>query len=112
MIISGVGSPGTVSTATGSKITAATVGTVGAQVVALNAARVSISFHNPGSGNVFVYPVTNAAGAPNNPSNASPAGAFLVMPGAQLTISGECQLAFGAFAANAGSQLTIMQSNL
>jgi hypothetical protein len=112
MIISGVGSPGTVSTATGSKVTAATVGTVGAQVVAGNSARVSISFHNPGSGNVFVYPVTNSAGAPNTPSNASPAGAFVVMPGTMLMLSGECQLAWGAFAANAGSQLTIMQSNL
>jgi hypothetical protein len=108
----GVGSPGTVSTATGGKVSGATVGTVGAQVIAGNAARVSISFENPGSGSLFVYPVTNAAGAPNTPSNANPAGSFVVMPGAMLTISGECQLAWGSFAANASSPLTIMESNL
>jgi hypothetical protein len=107
-----VGAAATVSTANGGKVTAATVGTVGAQVVAGNAARQSIRFHNPGTGNVFVYPVVNSTGGINAPSNANPAGSFVVMPGAMLVICGECQLAFGAFGANANSPLTVFESNI
>jgi hypothetical protein len=107
----GVGSPGTVSTANGGKVSAATVGTTGAQIIAGNPSRQSITFANVGSANLFVFPVTNAAGGINAPSNANPAGSFVVMPGANLVIGGECQLGWGAFAVNANSPLTVMESN-
>jgi hypothetical protein len=107
-----VGAPGTASVTANGGLSSAIVGVSGAQVVAGNPARQSIRFHNPGGGNLFVYPVSNAAGAPNTPSNANPAGAFVVMPGGLLTVGGECQGAWGSFAANASSPLTIMESNL
>jgi hypothetical protein len=107
----GVGAPGTASTANGGKVSAATVGTVGAQVIAGNPSRQNITFHNPGPGNVFVYPMLNATGGSNSPTNANPAGSFVVMPAAELMIAGECQLAWGAFAVNASSPLTVRESN-
>jgi hypothetical protein len=109
-----VGSPGTVSSASGGKVTAQNaITTVGAQVVAQNPQRVSIVFHNPGANNIFVYPLVNALGGVNAPTNAAPGGSFEVFPGGLLTISGECQTAWGAFA-NTGTTnaLTIMESNL
>jgi hypothetical protein len=110
-IVSYVGSPGTVGPANGGKLTASNPGTTGAQVLAANPARQSITFANPGPSNVFVYQMTNASGGPNSPSNVNPSGAFLVMPGAMLTVSGECQLAWGAFGASASNDLTIMETN-
>jgi hypothetical protein len=69
-------------------------------------------FHNCGSVALFVYPLTLASGLPNSPSVASPQGSFQVMPGGLLTISGECQLAWGAFAASGSGSLTISESNI
>jgi hypothetical protein len=111
-IVTGVGSPGTISTATGGKVSGATVGTVGAQVIAGNPARQSIIFHNPGTTNVSVYPLLNATGGTNSPSSGNPAGSFQVLPGGLITITGECQGAWGAWGASATNYLTIMQSNL
>ena len=111
-IISYVGSPGTVGPANGGKLTAANPGTSGAQVLAANPARQSIIFHNPGPTNVFVYPLLNATGGANAPTNVNPAGAFIVMPGGLLTISGECQGAWGAFGASASNDLSIMETNV
>jgi hypothetical protein len=110
-IISYVGSPGTVGPANGGKLTAANPGTSGAQVLAANPARQSIIFHNPGPGNVFVYPLLNATGAVNAPTNVNPAGAFIVMAGGLLTVSGECQGSWGAFSASGTGDLTIMETN-
>jgi hypothetical protein len=107
-----VGSPGTASIANGGKVYAAVVGTSGAQVVAGNPTRQSIIFQNPGSGRVNIYPTVNATGGVNAPSNASPQGSFQILPGASMTITGECQVAWGAFAAGANSPLTILESNV
>jgi hypothetical protein len=113
-IISGVGSSATVSSASGGKVTAANaVTTTGAQVVAANPQRKKITFHNPGANNLFVYPLVNAAGGTNAPTNAAPGGSFQLLPGAILEIDGECQFAWGAFA-NTGTTnaLTVMESNV
>jgi hypothetical protein len=111
-IVSYVGSPGTVGPANGGKLTAANPGTSGAQVLAANPARQSIIFHNPGPSNVYVYSLLNATGAVNAPTGSNPAGAFIVMPGGLLTVSGECQGAWGAFGASASNDLTILETNL
>ena len=110
-IITGVGSPGTVSGANGGKLTASNPRTTGAQVLAANPARQSIIFHNPGPTNVFVYPMLNATGGVNAPTNVNPAGAFIVMAGGLLTVSGECQGSWGAFSASGTGDLTIMETN-
>jgi hypothetical protein len=86
-----------------------TVGTTGAQVIGSNTTRTNITFHNPGAVNTFVYPLTNATGGQNTPSNATPGGAFLVLPGAYLTIVDTVQGAWGAFSSSAtGQPLTIL----
>lgn len=113
-IISGVGSPGTVGPASGGKVTPLNaVGTVGAQVIAANSQRVKISFHNPGTQIAYVYPLLTATGSANAPTIANPGGSFQVFPGALLEIGGECQGAWGAFAAAGGTNpLTVMESNI
>ena len=113
-IFSGVGASGTVGPASGGKTTGLNnVGTTGAQVIAANPARVNITFHNPGTVNVFVYPLRNASGGTNAPTNALPGGAYVVYPAASITMAGECQGAWGAFAVSGGTNpLTISESNL
>jgi hypothetical protein len=101
----------TANTASGGKLTPAVVGTVGAQVVGRNGERQKISFHNVGTTNIYVYPMTTATGGANNPSVAAPAGSFLVLPGAQYAFDGECQVAWGAIGAAATNFLTVMESN-
>jgi hypothetical protein len=98
--------------ANGGKVTAANPGTSGAQVVGPNTARQSLLFHNPGPSIVFVYPLLNATGGANTPTNVNPAGAFLVLPGALLTVSGEIQGAWGAFGASGSNDLTILETNV
>jgi hypothetical protein len=110
-IIAFVGSPGTISGANGGKVWAANPGNTGTQVLASNTARQSIIFHNPGPTNVFVYPMLNATGGANSPTNINPSGSFLVMPGGLLTVSGECQGSWGAFSASGTGDLSIMESN-
>jgi hypothetical protein len=107
-----VGSPGTASVTANGGLSSAVVGTSGAQVVAGNPARQSIRFANPGTTNIFVYPLLNATGGANSPSSANPAGSFQVFPGNQIVISGECQGAWGAFGASATNYLSILESNL
>jgi len=112
MILVGVGSPGTISSANGGKVTGVLVVTTGGQVIAANPPRQSITFHNPGTTNVFVYPMLNATGGANSPSSANPSGSFQVLPGGLITVTGECQGAWGAFGASATNYLTIMESNV
>jgi hypothetical protein len=111
-IVTGVGYPGTISTASGGKVTAATPTTTPQQVIGPRPERQSIVFANPGSVAVFVYPLLLASGLPNSPSVASPQGSFQVLGGGLLTITGECQLAWGAFAASGTGAITIMESNV
>jgi hypothetical protein len=108
----GVGSPGTVSTANGGKVSAVNPTTSPGQVIAANPPRQSLIFHNPGTTNIFVYPLLNATGGVNSPSSGNLGGSFQVLPGGLITITGECQGAWGAFGASATNYLTIMESNV
>jgi hypothetical protein len=107
-----VGFPGTISSASGGKVTAAAPSPVGQQVVGLNTARQSLIFHNPGTVALFVYPTVNAAGGVNSPSNTSLQGSFQVLPGGMLTVTGEIQTPWGAFSASGVGSLTISESNI
>lgn len=94
------------------------------QVVApANPARVSITFHNPGAVNIYIAPsivqalnsipvsITNQA---LTPSPTALGGCFLVYAnGGQITLTGECQGAFQAFAATGSTNaLTVSDNNV
>jgi len=83
-------------------------------VLAINPSRQSITFHNPGTSDIFVAPAITASGAALAPSNAALGGAFRVYAnGGTLFVSGECQGAWNAFAsAGTTNPLTVMESNL
>jgi hypothetical protein len=95
-------------------MTAALVQTTGAVVIGANPSRQMIVFHNPtaSGNNLFVYQTANALGGINAPTLAAPQGSFIVMPGATLTVTGECQNQWAAFASGANSPLTISESNV
>ena len=88
-----------------------------------NVMRVSITFHNPGSVNVYVYPLfaqnsSNVApvtpsDSALSPSTAALGGCYLVYAnGGQITFTGENQKAWGAFSASGtGNALTVSESN-
>jgi hypothetical protein len=109
-----VGSPGTVNTASGGKVTPINnLGTSPVPIVARNGQRQTIQFYNPGTVAVYVAPAVTATGAPLVPSLAALGGCFLVLPGDALALSGECQLAFQAFAASGvNNSLTVNESNI
>jgi hypothetical protein len=113
-IYTGVGSPGTVSTASGGKITPINnLGTSPIQVVAGNPARQTITFCNPGTIVIYVAPLITLTGATLTPSLAALGGCFPVFPGGLLIITGECQVGWQALAASASNNpLTVMESNL
>lgn len=127
MIFGGVGSPQTYSSASGGKVYGynninETTATVVAQA---NPTRQKISFHNPGTNDIFIAPVyiQNVLGtAPSQPSNVAltPTNAALggtrrvFGNGGTLEISGECQGAWQALAvtgAGTSNPLTVMESN-
>jgi hypothetical protein len=106
-----VGGPATASIANGGKFYAVTLGTVTAPIIAVNGARQSLIFTNPGSATAYVAPATTANGAPLNPSLSALAGCFQIPAGASMVLGGECQTAWQGFAASA-NPLTIMESNI
>lgn len=115
----GVGSPGSISSASGGKVYPYNaISTTPAVVAPANPARQTITFHNPGTGNIFVAPSqainpTTGAGQALTPSNAALGGCFQIFPGGLLIISGECQGSWQAFAAaNSNNPLTVMDSNI
>jgi hypothetical protein len=118
-VFTGVGSPGTVSTASGGNpIAFNTISTTPQQVVGGNAARRKITFHNPGTIDIFIAPATTVvAGGSDTPFVPSPSalgGCFLVYAnGGTLTIDGECQKAWQAFSRTGSNQpLTILTSHV
>jgi len=112
-LIAGIGSSQSVGPTSGGKVTPVTVTTSGAQVIGINPSRVTITFHNPGSQNLYVYQMNQANGQPLNPTLSALAGTFQIFPGAFFVVSGECQVAWGALAASgATNPLTIMESNV
>lgn len=84
--------------------------------VPANPFRVSITFHNPGSVGVYVYPqyVQNSGSdVLLTPSTSALGGTWYVYPnGGQITFTGENQKAWGAFSASgSGNPLTVSESN-
>lgn len=99
--------------------------TSGTVIAPANPSRQKITFHNPGTNDVYIAPsvIQNILGtAPANPSNvaltltnAALGGSRIVYGnGGTLEISGECQGAFQALAktgAGTTNPLTVMDSN-
>lgn len=126
LISTGPGSPLAFSAASGGKVygynnitnTAPTV------VAQANQVRQKITFHNPGTVDIFISPsfVQNVLGtAPSTPSNVAftpttslLGGTFRVYAnGGTLVIDGECQGAWTALAASGTTNpLTVMESNV
>ena len=117
-IFTGVGSPGTLSTASGGFVLAYNnISTTPVQVAGADPARKKITFHNPGTIDIFIAPVsiqTSGSDVPFSPNTSALGGCFLVYGnGATLVIEGECQKAWQAFSRTSSSQpLTVMVSHV
>ena len=91
-----------------------TLGTSPISVIGANATRKSITFHAPGSNDIYVFPTSvlvNGANSTLTPSLASLGGGFRIFAGGDRTITGPtaCQ-AWQALAASGSNQpLTIME---
>lgn len=88
-------------------------------VAAANSARVKLTFHNPGSSDVFIAPVviqTTGSNVAFTPSNATLGGCIRIYGnGGQFIIEGECQGAYQAFAvtgAGSSNPLTVIDTNV
>lgn len=121
IISTGPGSPLTVSSASGGKFYAYPIITesVATQVAPANPARQQITFHNPGSNDILIYPqfvVNTGSNAPNPASTTNPGGAYrLFALGGTWTVSGECQgawFATGVGGSTNNNQLTVIDSNV
>ena len=118
-IFTGVGSPGTLSAASGgSPLAFNSISTVPQVVVGLNPARRRITVHNPGTVDVFFAPTTVAGPTGSDialtPSTGSLGGCFRVYAnGGTLVIDGECQKPWQAFAVSGTTNpLTILVTNI
>lgn len=111
------GSPLTIAGGSGQKIAAYNaITTTPAQVAAANPSRQSITFHNPGTVDIFIAPAfiqTSGSDVAFSPTTSAYGGCFRVYAnGGSLTITGECQKAWNAFAASGSTNpLTVMESN-
>jgi hypothetical protein len=86
------------------------------QVAPASPSRVTITFHNPGTVDIFVAPMftqTTGSNAALAPTNAALGGTFRVYAnGGDRTITGECNGAWQAFAASGTTNpLTVVDSN-
>lgn len=112
------GGVGVFSSATGGKIYAENdISTTPQEVAPANPSRQQITFHNPGTVDIFVAPASSYNGTTFttlSPTTSALGGCFRVFAnGGTLVISGECQQAWQAFSASSsGNPLTIMDSNL
>jgi len=117
-IITGVGSPGTINSASGGRVYAYNIiSSSPLQVVGQNASRQSITFHNPGSVDIFVAPtmVQNSGSDVALSPTPSNLGGCLRVPanGGTLVITGECQKPWQAFSASgSGNPLTVVDTNV
>lgn len=118
-IVAFAGGPLAVSAASGGKLYAYNTidATTPVEVAPENPSRQKITFHNPGTVDLYVFPefkINSGSDAANAPTVAAPGGSFLVYAnGGTLTIEGECQQAWFALAASGTSDkpLTVMDSN-
>lgn len=119
-IISLVGGSSTFTGATGGKVYPNRVtSTVAAAVIPANASRRRLTFHNPGTIDLYVFPVklmdfNGNLATSYKPSPTSLEGSFLVVAnGGTLIVEGECQFEWWAFLATDGQgAITIMDSNV
>ena len=91
------------------------VGTTGAQVIAADPQRRSITFANPnivGNINLLVFQMLDASGnSLAATSFAAPGGGWPLLPGAVMTFSGDVQGAWGAVAQSGSANgLTVISS--
>lgn len=83
------------------------------QVIGPNQYRAALSFHNPGTVAIYVAPLLNAQGQSFTPSLGALGGTFIIYPGSTLSLQGETQYAWQAFAASSSNNpLTVMESNV
>lgn len=116
-ILSGVGSSGSVGPTSGGKTYAYNnLGTASQLAAPANPSRVKVTFHNPGTVDVFICPAfiqntgSNVALAA---TTAALGGTFRVYAnGGDRVIEGECQGQWNAFAASGASNpLTVIDTN-
>lgn len=118
IISTGPGSPLAFSSASGGKVYPYNGINPNTSTVVLpaNPSRQSLTFHNPGPNDIFVYPQFQAAGSAIVASNAALGGTFRVFGnGGALTITGECQYVWFAFAVTGAGNtnpFTAMESNI
>lgn len=113
-VLSIVGGSQANASASGGKVTGATVSNaVAAVVIAANPQRRKLVFHNPGTNDIYVAPSVNASNVAIV-LTAGVAGSFLVVGngGTWTFDGGEIQGAWQAIAMTAPSPLTIMDSNI
>lgn len=127
-IITGVGSPGTVASASGGKVYGYNNISESAAIAVApaNPQRTKITFHNPGSSDLYVAPavVQNTLGtAPGvnqtnttlTLTNAALGGSLIIFSQGTLEITGECQGAWQALAktgAGTTNPLTVIDTNV
>ena len=117
-IITSVGSPGTVSSASGGRTYAFNnLSTIPQQVLGTNAQRQRITVHNPGTIDAFFAPTVTQNGGTDTTLTPSPTalgGCYRIYAnGGTLVIEGECQKPWQAFSASSSGQpLTVTDSNV
>lgn len=117
-IITGVGSPGTVSYASGGYTYAINdLDTTPQQILGTNPARRKITVHNPGTVDAFFAPAfvqNTGTDVALNPSPTALGGCYRVYAnGGTLVIDGECQKPWQAFSeSGSDNPLTVEVSNV
>lgn len=120
LVVAGPGASLTFSSASGGKIRAFNniTNAANTQVAAANTSRQKITFHNPGSADIFISPVialdSNGSNTTLTPTTSALGGTFRVYAnGGTLELAGECQGAWQALAASGTTNpLTVMDSNV
>lgn len=115
----GVGSPGSVGPTSGGKLYAYNTldGVTPVAVAPANPSRQSVTFHNPGTNDVIVFPqykVNTGTNVSNAVTTSALGGGFRVYGnGGEKTFTGECQGEWLAIAVTGtGNPLTVMDSNI
>jgi hypothetical protein len=117
-ITTSVGSPGTISAASGGRTYAFNnISTAPQQIIGSNPGRQSIMIHNPGTVDIFIAPasvIVNGSDSALTPSTAALGGCIRVFAnGGTLILTGEIQKAYQAFAASGTTNpLTVIDSSV
>ena len=122
IISTGPGSPLAFSSASGGKVYGYNnIGTSPIVVAPANTSRQKITFHNPGTVDIYIAPslINNTVGSPPTtnaavafaPTTTNLGGCWIVFSQGTLEITGECQGAWQALAAST-AKLTVMDSNV